>query len=162
MTELSNGWRTSRRSILKYSLGISTATLAPTMPATAAASVKKRPIPKSGEMLPVIGIGTSRVFDVEDNTPEWQERKGVLQNLFDGGGTIIDTAPSYQDAENVIGKLLTQMRARNRAFIATKVWADGRHEGKEQIENSFKLLRTKKIRSITSATPTHRWTSCAD
>jgi aryl-alcohol dehydrogenase-like predicted oxidoreductase len=140
-----NSIRTTRRTILKYGAGITVASALPSWPAIAATSILKRAIAKSGEMLPIIGIGTSRVFDVEDNTPEWRERKNVLQNLFDGGGTIIDTAPSYQDAENVIGKLLTQMKARNRAFIATKVWADGRQEGKEQIENSFKLLRTDKI-----------------
>jgi aryl-alcohol dehydrogenase-like predicted oxidoreductase len=136
---------TTRRAILKYGAGISVASALPFWSATAATSILKRPIPRTGEMLPVVGIGTSRVFDVEDNTVEWRERRGVLQNLFDGGGTVVDTAPSYQDAENVIGKLLTQMGARNRAFVATKVWADGRDEGRQQIENSFKRLRTDKI-----------------
>ncbi|NKB22289.1 MAG: aldo/keto reductase [Alphaproteobacteria bacterium] len=136
---------TTRRTILKYGAGITVASALPSIPAFGASTILKRAIPNTGEMLPIVGIGTSRIFDVEDNTPEWQERRGVLQNLFDGGGTVVDTAPSYQDAENVIGKLLTQMGARNRAFVATKVWADGREEGREQIENSFKRLRTNKI-----------------
>ena len=136
---------TTRRTFLKYGAGISLASALPSWSALGATSILKRAIPRTGEMLPVVGIGTSRVFDVEENTADWRERRRVLQNLFDGGGTVVDTAPSYQDAENVIGKLLTQMSARKRAFVATKVWADGREEGRQQIEKSFKLLRTDKI-----------------
>ncbi|MBK18092.1 MAG: aldo/keto reductase [Rhodospirillaceae bacterium] len=145
MTNISKGWTPTRRSILKYGAGISAASILPTTRVSSATAIKKRAIPKSGEMLPIVGIGTSRVFDIGNDQAEWRERQGVLQNLFDGGGTVIDTAPSYQDAEEVIGKLLTRMKARERAFIATKVWADGLEEGREQIENSFKLLKTDKI-----------------
>jgi aryl-alcohol dehydrogenase-like predicted oxidoreductase len=45
-------------------------------------------------MLPVVGISTSRVFDRRNNRDEWRERQAVLQHLFDGGGTLIDAAPS--------------------------------------------------------------------
>jgi len=54
----------------------------------------KRAILRTGEMLPVVGISTSRVFDRRNNRDEWRERQAVLQHLFDGGGTLIDAAPS--------------------------------------------------------------------
>jgi aryl-alcohol dehydrogenase-like predicted oxidoreductase len=136
----------NRREILRYGTAIAAAaSLSPALSLAADAPLIRRAIPGTGEMLPVVGIGTSRVFDIGNDRDEWRERQAVLQHLFDGGGTLIDTAPSYQDAENVIGQLLRTMGARNRAFLATKVWADGKSEGDEQIAESFRRLRTDKL-----------------
>lgn len=135
-----------RRDLLRYGAAAGAmATLHPSLSVAAANTLIQRAIPKSGEKLPIVGIGTSRVFDIADDPQDWRERQAVLQSLFDGGGMLIDTAPSYQDAENVIGRLLQNMKARNRAFLATKVWADGKREGDEQIQESFRRLRTDKI-----------------
>lgn len=136
----------SRRKVLRYGVATgATAFMAPALSIAADTTLIRRAIPATGEMLPIVGIGTSRVFDVGDDRDEWRERQSILQHLFDGGGTLIDTAPSYQDAENVIGQLLRTMGARNRAFLATKVWAHGKSEGDEQIAESFRRLRTDKI-----------------
>ena len=135
-----------RRQVLRYGAAIGvTANLAPALSHAAASPVIKRAIPGTKELLPAIGIGTSRVFDIGDDPDEWRERRDILQTLFDGGATVIDTAPSYQDAENVIGRLLQTMNARNRAFLATKVWAHGKSDGDRQIAASFRLLRTNTI-----------------
>jgi len=136
----------NRREILRYGAALgATAILAPAPTFAADAPLIRRAIPGTGEMLPIVGIGTSRVFDIGNDRDAWRERRSVLQHLFDGGGTLIDTAPSYEDAENVIGQLLQTMGARDRAFLATKVWADGKSEGDEQIAASFRRLRTDRI-----------------
>lgn len=100
-----------------------------------------RAIPKSGEKLPVIGLGTSQVFD--DISAD--QRRDVVKALLDTGGTIIDTAPSYGDAENTSGQAVADLNARSRVFFATKVGASSREEGLAQNEASFKKLRTDKI-----------------
>ena len=136
----------NRRKVLRYGAALGAVTvLAPTLSVAATAPLIKRAIPRTGELLPIVGIGTSRVFDIGSDRDAWRERQGVLQHLFDGGATLIDTAPSYQDAENVIGQLLQTMGARKKAFLATKVWADGKAEGDAQIAQSFRYLRTDKI-----------------
>ena len=136
----------NRRKFLRYGAALGAAAgHAPAFSLAAAAPLIRRAIPRTGEMLPVVGIGTSRVFDIGNDRDAWRERRSVLQHLFDGGGTVIDTAPSYQDAEDVIGQLLRDMGARDRAFLATKVWADGKAEGDAQIAASFRRLRTDKI-----------------
>jgi aryl-alcohol dehydrogenase-like predicted oxidoreductase len=135
-----------RRKILRYGAALgATASFSPALSFAADAPLISRAIPRTGEMMPVVGIGTSRVFDIGSDRDEWRERQSVLQHLFDGGAKLIDTAPSYQEAEEVIGQLLQAMGARNRAFLATKVWADGKAEGDEQIAESFRRLRTDRI-----------------
>ena len=100
-----------------------------------------RAIPKSGEKLPVIGLGTSLVFD--DISAD--QRRDVVKALLETGGTIIDTAPSYGDAENTSGQAVADLNARSKVFFATKVGAGSRDEGLAQNEASFKKLRTDKI-----------------
>ena len=107
-----------------------------------------RPIPKSGEMLPVIGLGTWQTFDVGDVGGEagaLGNLRAILQALFDGGASVIDTSPMYGRAEAVVGELLAAMRARERAFLATKVWTSGREQGIAQMRRSAELLRTRVI-----------------
>ena len=102
----------------------------------------QRIIPASGEELPVIGLGTSRVFNVDD-TPELRAPlKAVIQELVAGGGSVIDTAPSYGLAEGVVGDLVAGLEMPKKVFLATKVSANGKEAGTRQIHNSFKDLRT--------------------
>lgn len=114
-------------------------------PALAANPVQKRPIPSTGEKLPIIGLGTSRVFDVGKDSEDRAPRKQVLRTLVGGGGSIVDTAPSYGDAEEVVGDLVHELGIRDKVFIATKVRQDGREDGLEEIKNSFKVLKTDKF-----------------
>jgi diketogulonate reductase-like aldo/keto reductase len=104
-----------------------------------------RPIPSTGEPMPVIGLGTWRAFDVGSNETGRRPLRQVLQRLHDGGGRIIDTSPMYGRAEAVTGDLLADMAARPRSFLATKVWTTGRERGIEQMRCSAQLLRTEVI-----------------
>ena len=102
----------------------------------------RRPIPSSGEELPIIGLGTSRVFNVDD-TPELRTPlKAVIKELLDGGGSVIDTAPSYGLAEGVVGDLVAGLGPPRKVFLATKVAANGKEAGMRQIQHSFKDLKT--------------------
>ena len=80
-----------------------------------------RPIPSTGEELPVIGLGTWQGFDIGSSASDRAGREAVLQTLFDGGGSVVDSSPMYGRAEGVAGDLLEKMDARAKAFIATKV-----------------------------------------
>jgi len=113
-----------------------------------AAEMKKmhtRPIPSTGEQLPVVGVGTSRVFNVTLDA-QWRERLGgVLKTMLAAGGTVIDTANAYGRSEGVAGRLVTELGVRDKVFVATKIGANDREDGLEQIRNSLKLFNTKKI-----------------
>ena len=104
-----------------------------------------RPIPSTGEMMPVIGLGTWRAFDVGTDETTRLPLREVLQILLDGGGRIIDSSPMYGRAEAVTGDLLAELTARPRAFLATKVWTTGRERGIEQMRRSAQLLRNETI-----------------
>jgi diketogulonate reductase-like aldo/keto reductase len=104
-----------------------------------------RPIPSSGEKLPVIGCGTYRGFDIRPDSAAYARLHQVLAALFAAGGSVIDSSPMYGRAEAVAGELLAEANARTKAFIATKVWTRGREAGIAQMENSFKLLKTDRI-----------------
>jgi diketogulonate reductase-like aldo/keto reductase len=102
-----------------------------------------RPIPSSGEQLPIIGCGTYRGFDVGNAASERLHK--VLENLFAAGGSVVDSSPMYGKAEAVTGELLAQSNTHAKAFIATKVWTRGRDAGIAQMEDSFRLLKTARI-----------------
>jgi diketogulonate reductase-like aldo/keto reductase len=104
-----------------------------------------RPIPSTGEAMPVIGLGTWRAFDVGSGETGRRPLRGVLQQLLDDGGRIIDTSPMYGRAEAVTGDLLAEMGMRLPSFLATKVWTTGRERGIEQMRRSAQLLRTEVI-----------------
>jgi diketogulonate reductase-like aldo/keto reductase len=97
-------------------------------------------IPASGERLPVIGMGTSRTFDVAPGAERRAQLLPVLQAFFDHGGGVIDTSPMYGHAEAVLGELLGAVPYdRQKLFAATKVWTWGREAGKRQMQESMRL-----------------------
>lgn len=104
-----------------------------------------RPIPVSGEPLGVIGLGTWQTFDVGLDAATRARLVEVLRLLFASGGKVIDTSPMYGRAEAVAGELLAGLHARERAFLATKVWTSGREAGIEEMRRSAKLLQTRVI-----------------
>lgn len=104
-----------------------------------------RPIPVSGEPLPVLGLGTWQTFDVKLDPGTRKSLTEVIRLLLDGGGKVIDSSPMYGRAEAVVGDLLAAMHARERIFLATKVWTSGREEGIAQMRRSTELLRTRAI-----------------
>ena len=101
-----------------------------------------RPIPSSGEPLPVIGLGTSDVFDVGADEAARAPLAEVLKILLKAGGSLLDTSPMYGRAEGVSGDLIETAAARANMFLATKVWSTGKAEGLRQIEASMRLLKT--------------------
>lgn len=99
-----------------------------------------RPIPKGGELIPVIGLGTSRVFDVGSSESERAAVKAVLDALVESGGRVVDTAPMYGRAEGVVGELVATEGLRSRLFLASKVRTTGHDAGLAQLETSLKLV----------------------
>jgi aryl-alcohol dehydrogenase-like predicted oxidoreductase len=90
--------------------------------AAAPSGLATRRIPRTGEPLPVIGIGTSQVWDFDlADAPVHAERRAVLETMLKGGAKLIDTAPVYGRAEANVGALVAELKARDRFFIATKV-----------------------------------------
>ena len=104
-----------------------------------------RPIPASGERLPVIGLGTYSVFDVESTPEQIDTRREIVDLLTGAGGSVIDTSPMYNRSEMVIGDIIASGSPRDALFIATKVWTDGRDAGIEQMTQSAKLMKTDVI-----------------
>ena len=104
-----------------------------------------RPIPSTGEPMPVIGLGTWRALDVGSDQTERLPLRQVLHRFLDDGGRMLDTSPMYGRAEAVTGDLLAEFGARPRSFLATKVWTTGRERGIEQMRRSAQLLRTEII-----------------
>ena len=100
-----------------------------------------RPIPSSGEKLPVIGMGTWQTFDVADPAP----LEEVLKVFSELGGKLLDSSPMYGKSEQVAGDLIAKLGLRDKLFIATKVWTKGKAEGIAQMESSMKKLRAKPI-----------------
>ena len=137
----------NRRQLLQLAAGSASSwCLSGLVPATGATpSMHTRPIPSTREALPVVGCGTWRTFDVGAGAAERAPLRDVLRILFDNGGSVIDSSPMYGPAEGVVGDLLTEMNARERAFIATKVWTSGRNAGVEQMRNSMRLLHAPRI-----------------
>ena len=107
--------------------------------------MRTRPIPASGEALPVIGLGTYQGFDVAPGSAAYAQLPDVLRALFAAGGSVIDSSPMYGRAEATTGELLAAAGARSRAFLATKVWTRGGVEGRRQIDESLRLLRAGPI-----------------
>ena len=106
----------------------------------------RRPIPSSGEMIPVIGMGTSGSFEVSPSGPEYQALKEVLKRFVEGGSTVIDTAPTYSNAEDILGALYRESGLRPRTFIATKLSrVSGREEGLAQFRSTLERLGTDKV-----------------
>jgi aryl-alcohol dehydrogenase-like predicted oxidoreductase len=138
----------SRREVLALGAGLGAAALgiaaarAATPPAT---PVLMRPIPRTGERLAVVGLGTAIIFDIGDDAAKRAERRSVIQTLLEGGARVIDTAPSYGTAESVVGDLLADMKVRDKVFVATKVRAASRDRAVAEMQQSQRRLRTDKI-----------------
>jgi aryl-alcohol dehydrogenase-like predicted oxidoreductase len=103
--------------------------------------MRTRKVPRTGEELPVIGLGTWQTFDVGSAPEERAPRREVLRAFLAAGGRVIDSSPMYGRAEEVTGDLLAELRGAPRPFLATKVWTTGKSAGEAQIRDSFRKLR---------------------
>lgn len=110
--------------------------------AKADSALIRRPIPSSGEMLPAIGIGTSRRYEVEPVPDQVKPLREAVETFLRLGGSVIDTAPSYGTAEDVLGMILSEGDLRKKVFLASKVDTRGREETRAELARSLKRLRT--------------------
>ncbi len=133
-----------RRELLKAAAATS---LLAAMPDLHAAPVNliTRPIPRSGERLPAIGLGTYQTFDTPIDQLPGTELKAMLRRFVELGGKVIDSSPMYGHAEAAAGALATALDVRKSLFLATKVWTSGRTNGIRQMEESARLLQTRGI-----------------
>ena len=138
----------SRRDVLKLAAAAGAGMVLPTPLFAASGPVLSRPVPRSREMLPVVGLGTAIIFDFDSSsdTAKRAERRTVIRTLLDEGGRLIDTAPSYGRAELTLGDLLPELGVRDRVFLATKVRATGSRDAcTAEMQESLKRLRTNKL-----------------
>lgn len=134
----------SRRDVLRLAVGATAAALIPpAMAATPAQLMRK--IPKTGEALPAVGLGSWQTFDVGAAAGERTAQREVLKLFIEQGGRVVDSSPMYGESESVIGDLAADMGVTSKLFVATKVWTKGREDGIRQMEQSFQRLRTKKM-----------------
>jgi aryl-alcohol dehydrogenase-like predicted oxidoreductase len=102
-------------------------------------------IPKTGERLPVIGLGTWQTFDVGGGESARAPLREVLREFVRAGGAVIDSSPMYGKSESVTGELAAELEVQKKVFLATKVWTSGRDAGIRQMRESYKRLRTDKL-----------------
>ncbi len=103
----------------------------------------ERKIPSTGELIPVIGLGTWQSFDVSPSS-NLSPLQQVLSKMNNTGGKLIDSSPMYGRSEEIIG-LLTEDAPTDQYFFATKVWTHGKEEGIRQMENSFRKFKRSVI-----------------
>lgn len=106
------------------------------------ASQRTRVIPSSGESIPVMGLGTYRTLDVSPEPANLQPLREVMRLFIEHGGRMVDSSPMYGHAEDVTGRLVSDLDAQDQIFFATKVWTSGREAGMRQMNESFELMRT--------------------
>lgn len=109
-------------------------------PGEDAPHIRTRPVPSTGEPLPVVGVGTADTFDVGTAMSEREPLAEVLRVLVRQGGSVVDTSPMYGRAETVVGDLAARTGLRDELFLATKVWTRGRDAGIAQMNESCRLL----------------------
>ncbi|MDZ7643933.1 MAG: aldo/keto reductase [Woeseiaceae bacterium] len=134
----------TRRELLQLgaALGLAPALAGAAGPDTA---MRTRPVPASGEPLPVVGLGTYEVFDVGGSPAEIAARLAIVEQLVERGGSVIDTSPMYDRSERVIGEVLERGGLRDGTFLATKVWTDGAAAGEAQMAKSADLMNADVI-----------------
>jgi diketogulonate reductase-like aldo/keto reductase len=133
----------SRREFVRVALGAGIYTL--TGEFAMADSILRKPIPKTGESLPAIGLGTWQTFDVGPGKSSREPLKEVLREFVRLGGSVIDSSTMYGKSESVVGDLAAELSVHKQLFLATKVWTNGREAGIRQMEESFKRLRTQRM-----------------
>ena len=134
--------RISRREWLKTA-ALAAATLM--TKAHAAQPLETRRIPKSGEAIPVVGLGTWQVFDVAGNASGLAEARDALERFVALGGRVVDSSPMYGSSEAVLGDLAASLGVQERLWVATKVWTSGREAGIRQMEDSMAKLRVARL-----------------
>ena len=131
----------TRRTLLKL---LAAAPAMALMPPALAAPLR-RAIPRTGELLHAIGLGTWRTFDVAGDAAGRADAREVLARFVKAGGQMVDSSPMYASSEAVVGELAADLGVEKSLFLATKVWTTGREAGVRQMEESLRRMRTRRI-----------------
>lgn len=107
----------------------------------AQAAYNTRPLVPAGEV-PLVGMGTARNYENPQTEEDYAPLRATIQRMADLGGKVIDTAPSYGRAEEVLGRLMAETGTRDSFYLASKVGASTADEGRAQLERAFELLQT--------------------
>ncbi len=109
------------------------------------APVLRRPIPSSGELLPVIGVGTAVVYEIETSDAKFPLLVDSINAFLENGGTLIDTSPTYGRAEKNLGEIFRRTGLRKNAFLATKISTSGEQSGINQVESAMRDMGTDRL-----------------
>ena len=112
---------------------------------SSAGGMLERRIPRTGEPLPAVGLGTWQAFDVGGDARGTAEAKETLKVFVELGGRVIDSSPMYGSAETVTGQLAAELGVPAKLFVATKVWTTGKQAGIRQMEDSMRKLRVPRL-----------------
>lgn len=137
----------SRRKIIRLLgfSGLGLASLPPLYSFSPSPKMLNRAIPSSGELLPVVGLGTWQSFDVSSNTTAMDPLKNVLKEMARLGGKVIDSSPMYGRSESMVGSLTQSLALQDHFFYATKVWTSGRDAGIAQMNTSAQKMKRKSL-----------------
>jgi diketogulonate reductase-like aldo/keto reductase len=105
----------------------------------------ERSIPRTGERLPALGLGTWQVLDVPARGAEYDAAEAAVRRFLASGGRVIDSSPMYGRSEERIGDILAAIRPAPAAFLATKIWTTGREAGERQLAESRRRLRAETL-----------------
>ena len=105
----------------------------------------ERRIPRTGESIPAVGLGTWQVFDVAGDDRAMALARETLRVFVEKGGRVVDSSPMYGSSESVTGRLAAELGAREKLFVATKVWTTGRQAGIRQMEDSLRKLGVERL-----------------
>ena len=108
-------------------------------------AMAQRPVPFSGELLPVVGLGTYQSFDIGGGAAEREPVKEVLRLFVQHGGKLIDSSPMYGRSESALGELAAELAVTQKLFMATKVWTSGREAGIRQMEESLRRMQVARM-----------------
>jgi diketogulonate reductase-like aldo/keto reductase len=151
-----------RRTLLRAMAAGAAATLLPSIGWSQSSPVLTRPIPSTGEAMPLVGLGTWITFNVGEDPVARDECAEVMGAFFEAGGRLIDSSPMYGSSQPVIGYGLKKLGQPKSLFSAEKVWTSSGSDGPGQIEQSreywgvprFDLLQVHNLRAWEEHLPT--------
>ena len=132
----------SRRDVLRIATTSGIVACAPAL-AAPMTTMNTRPIPRTKEALPTVGLGTWQAFDVDPGARA--PLVEVMRQFLAAGARVIDSSPMYGRAEAIVGDVLSDVGPAGAPFLATKVWTRGKREGISEMERSRTRMRAERI-----------------